>query len=737
MSTASPSRPPAAPSSRPVPGPVSSAGAGPVLDPIKLFKKYQWLLVGASVAGVIFGVVLHVAIMKFYPTYTSEAIFQCFDPQLSPATAQGVSGERDEFERFMATQALVIKSDPVLQKFANDPRLEREAPKWAQQFHENGRYNPAKAIEGIKDTLKVQTLTGTQFIRMSLGWRDKNDTTAVVGLMRQAYLDTLQAQANSTSSRRKDSLQQIIRDLDRDLNTLQSRRRQLITDSSIGSLDQRFNEAQSALNQVNEMGVALRLQLESVRTTLANYEAELNSPAGPNYPDDLRSQVDIDPVMNNARGVLNSLEGELKALQQRGFGPAHREMIALRAQIDGSRAQMEKLRQQLLADRFAALIEGSRQAKASIEAQLLDSEAQSQQLQARLVEITNILTQVQDIDQQITRIVQSRAERQDELNNLQGVDRLDTSARVVTYQTETVPETVSFPLIYITLPLGFLLVVGAVGGLVLLRELMDQRVKGPADIALIPKARLLGMVASTAEDPESPKAVETVFRDSPSSVLSENFRQLASPIIKKMTLAGHKSIVVIGGMPGSGATTIVSNLAFAYATSEHRVLVVDANFRRPALHKVFGRSEGPGLADVLSREKTLEEVIQPAARPGEPDVLTAGTASNRVVERLGANSMSDVLRQAGSMYDIVLIDVAPAVVAGDGLALANRADASVLVVRALAEKRGLVARLRNELSDSRAEFLGVVINAVRSSAGGYFKRNIRATHEYHKPAAAR
>lgn len=203
-----------------------------------------------------------------------------------------------------------------------------------------------------------------------------------------------------------------------------------------------------------------------------------------------------------------------------------------------------------------------------------------------------------------------------------------------------------------------------------------------------------------------------------------------------MTNSAHKSLVVIGGMPGSGATSITSNLAFVYAAAEHRVLLVDANFRRPAIHKIFGRAEGPGLADVLARAKTLTEAVQPAQKPGEPDILSAGSAQHRVFERLGANVMSDLLREAGEKYDIVLIDVPPAVVSGDGMAIANRADASILVVRALAEKRGLVSRLRNELSESRAEFLGVVINGVRSSAGGYFKRNIRATQEYHKTGTA-
>jgi len=92
--------------------------------------------------------------------------------------------------------------------------------------------------------------------------------------------------------------------------------------------------------------------------------------------------------------------------------------------------------------------------------------------------------------------------------------------------------------------------------------------------------------------------------------------------------------------------------------------------------------------------------------------------------------MTQLIRDASAKYDLVLVDTAPAMVAGDGQALANRCDGVILVVRALAEKRGLVARIRDQLGDTRAEFLGVVINAVRASAGGYLKGNIRTSYEY-------
>ncbi len=184
-------------------------------------------------------------------------------------------------------------------------------------------------------------------------------------------------------------------------------------------------------------------------------------------------------------------------------------------------------------------------------------------------------------------------------------------------------------------------------------------------------------------------------------------------------------------MPGSGATTVACNLALAASAADRRVLLVDANFRRPGVHRVFGLQEGPGLADVLAKQASLEASIQATSSP-TLDVLSVGSRDLRLVERLSTDTMSDLLGQAKGTYDLVLIDVAPAVVAGDGVALANRCDASILVVRAFSEKRGMIARVKNELMDSRGEFLGVIVNAVRASAGGYLKGNIRTAAEYQK-----
>jgi capsular exopolysaccharide synthesis family protein len=291
----------------------------------------------------------------------------------------------------------------------------------------------------------------------------------------------------------------------------------------------------------------------------------------------------------------------------------------------------------------------------------------------------------------------------------------------------------AFPQWRLLIPAGVVSVLGLVTGIVFLRELVDQRVKGPADIAILPRTRLLGWIPDSAEDPAGAGAAETAFRDRSKGVVAESFRQVRGTLLKRITVADQRTVLVMGGLPGSGATTIVANLALSLATAERRVLVIDANFRRPAMHRVFGLQESPGLADVLGASRTLAEVVQ-ATSTANLDVLTAGSKEHRIYERLSTLSMGELLAQVRTKYDVIFIDVAPAIVAGDGQALAQKCDASILVVRAMSEKRGMVNRIKNELTDARGEFLGVIVNAVRASAGGYMKGNMKVSHEYQQAA---
>ena len=236
-----------------------------------------------------------------------------------------------------------------------------------------------------------------------------------------------------------------------------------------------------------------------------------------------------------------------------------------------------------------------------------------------------------------------------------------------------------------------------------------------------------------SEDPTRVKSAELVVRRKPNSVLAESYRQAVTPFIKELERSGHQSVVFASGLPGAGTTTAVGNFATACAATGRSVAIVDANFRRPRLAKMMGiDEEQAGLGDVLFESSSLDAALQSVE--GGVQVLTAGTAAHRLVDRLNTENMDAVVAELRGRFDLVLFDTPPAVVAGEAMVVASKVDAAVLVVRASQEQRGLVARLIGQLHDGNCDLIGILLNRPRGTAGGYFKKNFATMASYARKA---
>jgi succinoglycan biosynthesis transport protein ExoP len=717
---------------RPAPGvPALAAQAGSI-DPLKLLNKYKWLLVGSAVAGAVLGVGAHFILRVVAPEYRPIVLFSCLPPQESADGKGSNTVSPQEMDRFMQTQVRIMTSDTVIGRVSEDQQLQSKAPNWVKQFmvvdRATGLPRPdyAAIAKELKDIVGARVVPQTNLIELSVRDRDPLDATEILSLVRHKYSAVLSEQGSSLSGDRVDSLRKAITRIDDEVRTLSTRRESMIREKGLDSLSEHASATNAQLAKTNE-------DLQDIQTTLqaALKQAEQmrNARNAGIYSPEMLAEIERDPAVMDVQSTISKLETSRQMLLTRGVGLDHRSLRIIDANLDGARQELNRVKSERLAKmadgQLDKIQKGIEQLRAQ-EQELLEKQAE---LKRRLNDITHTQAELADIDNQIKGQLAIKAETAANLQNLLSLQNTPSYNRVVLLQAEKTPTEMSFPRLKLMIPAGIIVCVGLVGGIVLLREVVDQRIKGPSDITIIPRTKLLGWVPDAAEDPSGQGATETAFRDRPRGIVAESFRQIRGSISKRIQEADHKTILVLAGMPGSGATSVLANLAFAFAAADKRVLIVDANFRRPSLHRVMGLQESPGLADVLTRSAELSDVVQATSTPNL-DLLSAGSKEHRVYERLATEAMGEVLAKLRMMYDLVLIDCAPAIVAGDGVALAHRCDASMLVVRALAEKRGMVARVKADLSDGRGEFLGVIVNAVRSASGGYMKGNIRAAHEY-------
>lgn len=285
-------------------------------------------------------------------------------------------------------------------------------------------------------------------------------------------------------------------------------------------------------------------------------------------------------------------------------------------------------------------------------------------------------------------------------------------------QAET-PRTPVRPVMTVNLALGF--VSGLILGLAmaLLLEYLDDTAKDPQEITSGLGLTMLGVVTRFASSKEARSALVTVSDGkSPSAeayrVLRTNFQfsALSNPRV---------AAVITSPGPGEGKTTTLANLGVALAQSHKRVVLVDADLRRPSLQKLFGLSREFGLTDLmLDSNLAVERALLQTETEGLK-LLPSGPLPPNPAEILSLPRMAEIMNHLKEQADVVLFDSPPVLSVADGALLAALTGNVILVVAAGETRTGAVAQARDALLRSNTSILGVVLNKLDVERHGYYR----------------
>jgi len=254
------------------------------------------------------------------------------------------------------------------------------------------------------------------------------------------------------------------------------------------------------------------------------------------------------------------------------------------------------------------------------------------------------------------------------------------------------------------------------------REVLDFRIRRVEDAERASGLQLLVVVPrlAVARDGDGRPPPLTLGGDADEEPGGEAFRMLRAAL-RFAAETRPRVIAVVSAARGDGKTTVATNLAYALAQEGARVLLVDADLRRPAVHRTFGLERTPGLADVLVAEAAPADALRPA--PGVPalQVLPAGTNAPRPAELLGGRSFAAFLQSARERFDAVIVDTPPVLAAADATLVASLADGAVFVARANQTDRRALGRAAEQLRQARAPLLGLVVNELeRRGPNAYY-----------------
>ena len=254
--------------------------------------------------------------------------------------------------------------------------------------------------------------------------------------------------------------------------------------------------------------------------------------------------------------------------------------------------------------------------------------------------------------------------------------------------------------------------------IVVLREYLDQTVK--SDDEVIARARLvpIGHVAFTPA-PKSRRG-ELVVLD-PASPVAEAYRSLRTNLLFSTVDREVKTIVITSAAPGEGKSRTASNLALALGQAGYRTIVVDADFRRPSQHRLFGRVRNVGLSNLMIQDIPEVDLIQGVDRVPNLSFITSGPTPPNPSELLGSGRMRQVLAHLRERYHYVIIDTPPVNAVTDATVLAAAVDGVILVAESNRTTYPALSHAREAVERVGGHVLGVVINKVKQTRGGYYE----------------
>lgn len=666
---------------------------------------------------------------RTYPLYKAQA--PVFVESPFPKTPFQIGQQMvnvDVMDRFVSEQAVMLTNETVLSETLRDAAL--RATSWFQSQKEPKETN---ALAELKDKLTAKQVPDTGFIVVSFATRAPEDAPVVVNTVINKYLAQVKNLSLEQYNVELQDYQTTQDALDKQLKRIRSDKETFIT-TELG--------APGVTEGLNVIGETWRAYSDRV----AEYEAQklLHQAAYENLlaadPTQLaispenRLMIQEDPQIRGLTDALTNIRQALLVLDQQGFGASHRQIRDLQAQASVLEEQLLQLtaeKEQEVRDyqinQVRTLYLNATQAEIQLRERMMEFEAKQRDLDRGLARYRSLEEEQKLLEEQFSRV-------NEYMNQLRMIVNARGMLRVRPIGTAVKPDKRHFPRWEYNIPAGAFLGLVLGVGLAMFLELIDTSVKTSRDVVRYVHLPILGTVPDVDDEEVDIDQVELASHTSPRSMIAEAFRIIRTNLLLSSPAERQRSVVVTSAKPEEGKTAVACNLAISIAQSGRRILLVDANFHRPTLHRLFRNMRREGLSNVLVGQAKLSDLVNRTELPNL-DVLTAGPTPPNPTELLAGPYLRDMINQATQLYDQIIFDAPPVLLVSDVPAMSTIVDGVVLVCRAKSTSRGTIVRAREQLERVDGHIFGAVLNAAQVTRGGYFREQIRTYYDYQAAAA--
>ncbi|MFD2639160.1 CpsD/CapB family tyrosine-protein kinase [Piscibacillus salipiscarius] len=217
----------------------------------------------------------------------------------------------------------------------------------------------------------------------------------------------------------------------------------------------------------------------------------------------------------------------------------------------------------------------------------------------------------------------------------------------------------------------------------------------------------------------NPHSRTLIARDQVKSPITEQYRTIRTNMEFANIDQDLKSVLLTSTGPSEGKSLTAANLAIVFAQQGKRVLLIDADLRKPTVHYTFRLNNTFGLSNYLVGDYQLEKVVQ-QTNVESLDIMTCGPIPPNPSELLGSKAMKSLLKESNDVYDLVVFDTPPVLAVTDSQILANLVDGVLLVVRSKQTEKEAAKKAKDLLNKAEANILGAVLNDRDIKDGGYY-----------------
>ena len=705
-------------------------------DYLRVLLKRIWIVLGTL--AVVFGATL-IASLRTTPIYDAFGSIAINKPDPMLTSIRDGNNSVDYYDPTdLDTEVRILRSDLLSLQVISQLNLDK-----LPEFGGHGVLSPsalelttdalqpdsarASALLGtFKGNLKVLLEPNTRIIDIHFRSPNKELAARVVNAVANTYIEQNFKTRFESTMQASDWLSRQLVDLQMKVETSQEKLVKYQKEHQILGTDDKQNITTAKLDELNKeltTAESARMEKESLYRLAESGDAEsAASVAAGLGQSEGKASIATSQLLDKLQAQKADLRVQAAQLNTQ-FGPAYPKIAQLNNQLQEIdvqiQSEMKKVTARLRGDYLAALqrenmlgaaLEGQKQQENKLNESAIEYSFLKRDFETNRTLYEGLLQKLKEAG--VTAGLRS--------NNIRQVDIART------------PNSPAEP--NIPRNLGFAFVLGLTSGigLAFLLEGTDNTVRTPEQAQAISGLPSLGMIplgAKSSSESNSKRGlivaggkepVELVTQSRPQSQMAESYRALRTSLLLTCVGAPPKTILITSALPREGKTTTSINTAVVLAQKGTRVLLIDADLRRPSIHKTLGLGPRIGLSNVLTGGATLQQATIRSSMLPNLYILPAGTPPPNPAELMASSQMFDMLAELREQYDHIVVDTPPTLSVTDAVVLSTRADAVVLVIRSAQTTKPALRRSRDILAQVNARVAGVLLNAVDLNSADYY-----------------